>query len=95
MKYKTLIIPYISLAKHSKPNTQIWRFLLFFLSLLAIENLQNHFILNLLILNFANKKKTDEYNFVSVNPTEISSVFLNFCQVGGLVIIQQRNEPFR
>jgi len=30
MKYKTLIIPYISLAKHSKPNIQIWRFYYFF-----------------------------------------------------------------
>ncbi len=50
MNYKTFNHPSIFLATQLQPNIEI--FLLFYSSLLTIENLQNHFIFEFLILLF-------------------------------------------
>jgi len=53
------------LATHWEPNIEIWQFLLYFFSLLAIENLQTHLNFEFLNFkfafwrNFANKKMAD------------------------------------
>ncbi len=47
----------IFMATYWKSTIEIWRFYIFFPSLLAIETLKNHFIFRFLILNFSFRRK--------------------------------------
>jgi hypothetical protein len=66
MKTKTFNHPSTSLAtKCFKPNIKIWKvFTISYPSLLVIENIQTHFVINFFILNVANKR-TLRFNALS------------------------------